>query len=164
VQLGDLATWLAAAGTIGALWFTAITVRRDRDERRSEDARKVSAWISASDVEVSVELPPAQGLAEPHMTQRIELNARNGGPEPIYYIRIRWRNPSGRATGSLNFLAMAPGETRISELKDPRAAAAYVEMDFRDPAGRMWSRDSQGRLILRKERAPIVPRNENATP
>lgn len=53
MQIGDAASWAGAIGTVGALAFTAYTVRRQVDrERRSDDYQR---RIYANRVSITVE-------------------------------------------------------------------------------------------------------------
>ena len=141
MQIGDLATWVGAVGTVGALGFTALTMRRqverDRladDDRRRMQAKNVSVALAGDQIEA------AQVL--------------NGSSENIYMINVVIQDKvmgvvfadSGRLVD-----LMHAGETRKFRLKrqDPSSPAprSYVCVaQFSDSNGYRWHRYTMGLL------------------
>ena len=80
---GDVPTWAAAVGTIGAFTVSLALLarqiadrRRETVERRTSQARLVSAWIS------ELRLPEGGSPA-------IVLLLRNPSEQPIYEVQLR---------------------------------------------------------------------------
>ena len=136
LRLGDLPTWFAAGGTVGALWFTAITFRHEQTDRAASDARFVAAWIGTEEVEeVGFE------MVLPGTYPAVVM--RNGSPEPVYDVDIRW-SIAGDACDPIRRDVIPPsGE----DSQIVNASKARVDsITFRDTAGRVWTRDRLGRL------------------
>jgi hypothetical protein len=90
--MGDLPTWLAAGGTVGALGAAFWQIRterqarltreqQDRDERHREQARLVAAALGP------IERPPSQESGKPSVLQgRTAVDLINGSAEPVYRV------------------------------------------------------------------------------
>ncbi len=81
---GDVATWVSAVGTVGALVFTAFTLRRqiDRERRHDDDQRRMYAKrVSLSIVE------------QPLRTCEVV----NGSSDNIYMITVYLEDKSSGA-------------------------------------------------------------------
>lgn len=82
--LGDVPTWLAATGTVGALWVALLQIKTershrlardasDREERHRSRARLVAAWVGPPE--------PASGPSG-----RTPIYLLNGSLEPVYTL------------------------------------------------------------------------------
>lgn len=140
VRFGDVPTWLAATGTVGALWYTAVTFRRDREDRAAGDARLVGAWIDEHEV-VGWE-HAVGGTWAPGTYPAVIM--RNGGWEPVYEVVIEWKL-SGEEKEAIRRDVLAPG----SEDHETFAVGLTGNVEsirFRDTANRVWTRDRLGVL------------------
>ena len=92
MAIGDLATWVAAIGTVGALFLALYQIDSGRkrriaaegtspDERHQEHARLVSAWVGAGEKEAD----------------RTPLFLANGSVEPVYNVVATIVNVQGAA-------------------------------------------------------------------
>jgi hypothetical protein len=160
IQLGNIAEWTAAIGTVGTLSFALWQLNRERQRRQREQARLVAAWLLGA-------RPPAdQGELRPWMTE-VDLVVRNGSSEPVYncavYIWISERPKLGEdapAIGSV--IDILPPDTQredhvyvdipYDDFEEP-FGMGHVRLDllFTDAQGAHWHRDPSGRLATRRE-------------
>jgi hypothetical protein len=81
VQFGDLATWLAAAGTVAAFFLAFGQLEAERKSRRNErieeQAQKISAWVAKEGPNPVKGQPPIAWIA-----------VLNNSSEPIYEVIV----------------------------------------------------------------------------
>jgi hypothetical protein len=141
MQVGDLATWVGAVGTVGALAFTAYTLRRQIDrERRADDEHR---RMYAKRVRVSIPQGPM------NIT---EVN--NDGEANIYRVSVYLVDRQTQALIARSYTlvdVMAPGTqqsfslvTVILGAKIPSSFYCFVQ--FTDDNGYRWSRYAMGLL------------------
>lgn len=142
MQVGDLATWVGAVGTVGALGFTAYTLRRQIDrERRADDERRRTY---AKRVRISITEEPLR-VAE----------VINDGDANIYmvgaYVVDKQTREVFANSGRLVDI-IAPGTRRDFPLmpvgenaETPSSYFCFVQ--FTDDNGYRWSRYMMGLLV-----------------
>lgn len=150
VAWGDVATWIAAIGTVGAVVVAlrlarADSVARSRADRRRQ-AEAVTSWISDQytlvDGENRFVAPVTIYNGSGQLVYRVVISlvkdARGQGetsPQPGH----EWRVFLGE---------LPPGRTEAT-IDHPGGGMhfrAAVELAFRDAAGRSWVRKTDGRL------------------
>lgn len=176
IQFGDIPTWLASLGTVGALVAALYQIsnerqRRltqeshDRQERHQAQARLVSAWVGKSE--------------ERNNIHEIALELINGSSEPVYGLAVGIVFIQGAAPHSLEEWFDAKKKSEIQEhrqLSPPIAILSVLppgrwrawvqdtgdvlgggrrvaEIAFTDRAGAYWIRRGRGNL----EELPIPP-------
>jgi hypothetical protein len=149
---GTVPDWLAGIGTLAA-FFVALRVLakelearlEQAEDRRREQARLVSAWVSTPEDD----LPP-----------EFTLIVRNGSNEPVYQVKasmVPYDSPYGSdpedGTGQPRSVVetseiLPPGKDWQTYF-DPRSriVPGPVSMSFTDAAGRRWTRYPDGRLV-----------------
>ncbi len=91
IGLGDAPTWLAAVGTVGALWVALIQIRTersrriardaaDRQERHRSQACLVAAWVGPPEPD-----PSGRGSGD-GPSGRTPIYLLNGSLEPVYTL------------------------------------------------------------------------------
>jgi hypothetical protein len=141
MNLGDVPSWFAAIGTVGALAVSLLLLRMtlndrkaERNDRRMAQAHLVAAWLHLYEADT-----------QPYPELRIRI--RNGSELPIYAVALNI-NVGVRGTFVRQPGAMAPGETRELRVQIP----AYPRLDvrpsvaFTDAAGNRWLRTSNGQI------------------
>ncbi len=142
VRFGDLPSWFAAVGTVGALGVSLWLLRQqiqDRRvqsaDRRAAQARLVAGWAEGFRF---------AGVPFPEVVLRV----RNGSDLPVYEVSIRAAygvvGTFVRQLGSIG-----PDETRELRIQlpdPPRADPSTPEMQFTDAGQRRWLRDAEGTL------------------
>jgi hypothetical protein len=146
---GDLATWVAAVGTVGAvvvaLWLASRDSReRARGERRRQ-AETVTAWISGGYSLVAGEnrfvAPVAVQNGSSQLVYRFiaslvqDLRGQESSPQP----GLKWRVFVGE---------LPPGRSQFT-IEHPGGGMHFragIELAFQDAAGRWWVRKGNGRL------------------
>lgn len=174
-ELGNVAEWVAAIGTTGALfvggrllWIELGQARRREEEQRREAASKVSAWWEPLTVREGEPSP----FNDPTPNIRASgtywvLRVRNGGTEPVYDCRAvvlsRPRRGETADIQEFHYVHLPPEGTK-TEMLDPKLdiekrqrspGEALVTLFFVDPVGRHWQREGWGGL---KERPPVPRR------
>src|ERR1700691_66331 len=76
IQLGDVATWVGSAVTVGVLSVAVWQLGMLRRERESRQAASVSAWIT----DRQMRFPPKD---RPNPTVSVEISFRNVSSQPI---------------------------------------------------------------------------------
>jgi hypothetical protein len=171
VHFGDVPTWIAAIGTVGALFAALIQINterarrhhaeeREREERRRSQAQLVPAFPGP------VEWPPDPNRE----VGRSAVDCINASPEPVYNVVVGivfiqgagprttedvmkvmlGQNTSpGVPTTTLNVLP--PGRSRAwigrSDWTSFIGARAGAEIAFTDRSGVHWIRRANGELI-----------------
>lgn len=141
MQVGDLATWVSSAGTVGALVFTAYTLRRQIDrERRADDEQR---RMHAKRVRVSITLRP---------TRIAEVN--NDGDANIYRVGVylfdrQTQELIARSDELVDIVA--PGTSQSFPLASviqgaEMPSSLYCFAQFTDDNGNRWSRYVMGLL------------------
>jgi hypothetical protein len=176
LRLGDLPEWLAAIGTVGALFTGLFQIRReqrlrvasedaDRAERRRSQAQLISAW---SGRETPVQ-PTDSERDFDVLTGSTTIHLLNGSREPAYsvVVCIVWIQGTGPHTAEemirtrterdeygrgpwTTLGTLPPGRWRVSNSGTGWAAGLGgrpgAEVSFTDRAGVHWIRRSAGRL------------------
>lgn len=152
---GDVPTWISVVASVGALIFAALAaiaayrlfkVEAERDRQASNDqqarqAHAISAWY---------ELNEQRRLYGCHL--------RNASDSPVYDAAIEFYLPMSE--GGLNYrgvdvhkLVPPTEQPRFIGMTAPLAAnigghvpGLVVAISFRDAAGNLWRRDTNGRL------------------
>jgi hypothetical protein len=73
IDLGDVASWFSAAGTVGALGVSLYLLRAEFRRRIGEQASLMSAWIGGD--------PNKRG-------DQFTVTVSNGSQQPIYALRV----------------------------------------------------------------------------
>lgn len=139
MQVGDLATWVSSAGTVGALIFTAYTLRRQIDrERRSDDEQR---RMHAKRVRVSITRGPT-----------FIADVNNDGDANIYMVSVyllerQTRELIAISDGQVDIVA--PGTSQRFSLAPliPDAempSSFYCFAQFTDDNGHRWNRYVMG--------------------
>jgi hypothetical protein len=164
LHLGDIATWLAAVFTGGALFvgFLVLNLQRrdlrdrerdrlsDVEDRRKEQARQVSAWCD-------VVMPAHNGVTV------VRARYQNISLEPVYemvvYVKSTWGPEPSVAQRVLNLVPPGDGGSVDvqSSLRQPLGPDDHppVLVTFHDAAGFWWKRDEHG-VLTRWPRQPDV--------
>jgi hypothetical protein len=134
MALGDVATWVAAVGTVGTFSVSLALLYRADTDRRMAQARLTSAWMAEM----------THGPGRPELTYLI----RNDSQQPVYDLQLKAmcgvRGTFVRWIGTLG-----PTETRELKIRlpgYPRASEYQPAITFVDSAGRRWLRDEHGKL------------------
>jgi hypothetical protein len=141
MQVGDLATWVSSAGTVGALIFTAYTLRRQIDrERRADDEQR---RMHAKRVRVSITRGPT-----------LIADVNNDGDANIYTVAVyllerKTRELIARSDGQVDIVA--PGTSKSFSLVPlipgtEMPSSFYCFAQFTDDNGYRWSRYVMGLL------------------
>jgi len=172
LQLGDVPTWLAAVGTVGALAaaFWQIGTERKRRlaadrrlqvEQHREQARLISVWVGEREQPESYADDPD---ASWYPDGRTTLYIANNSPEPVYFlvvgiVDIQGTGPSTLETtiahhagfGPVTTVSILPaGRYRVwirgVHWQTPLGGRLGAEIAFTDRAGAHWIRRSSGAL------------------
>lgn len=150
IQLGNLATWVAAiatAGTLGVSLYLLTKQRRELHElhleKRAEQARLVSAW--PLDLHRSTDVGTKTELV---------FGYRNGSPQPAYAVAVGTRDRTTTSDMVWEVLGtLGPGKEGTGMIPLPlnpefnlSADDVGIVLTFRDTAGRIWYRDEVGNL------------------
>lgn len=145
------ADWIAAFGTGGALVLGVLVLFREQRDRRRTQERQVNAW--------AVGILPKRETTETGVTvgmkgNCVKVTAQNNSLEPVYDIHV-WvhhsHDPNAPRTGSHERSILPPGPHNIyvDGIEIPEGGLAglpYVDVTFRDAAGRRWQRLHNGEL------------------
>lgn len=155
VQLGTLADWLAAVGTIGAFVVTYRLLRHELQERARGQANSVAAWVQIEPTDESQASVPGDDGDR----YRWVAYVRNASTAPVYGCVVTVIDPTGPGDPvELLFETVAPGATKDWQINDfgvdcNVVPGLVVEVAFTDARGAHWCRDSVGALAPRRERA-----------
>jgi hypothetical protein len=153
---GTLPDWIAALGTVGAL-FAGLrllrkeleTRREDVEDRRRAQARLVAAWAS----------PPERRHDRTKDTSAwvFYVLTRNGSDEPVRNVTVTFYRPPSSQPSSLEpvfrmrYPVLSPQTTEewgpLPAERDPLVGPP-VAIVFRDSQGYMWQRERDGLLQL----------------
>lgn len=128
LKFGELPAWFAAVGTVGTLAVSLSLLIRQANERRSAQARLVSAWTE----ELLLDRQPFPVLI---------VLVRNGSEQVIYNVHISVA-AGVRGTFTRYLASMGPGELREVPipLGAPPRGEAEPDISFVDGAGIQWLR------------------------
>jgi len=150
IQLGDIATWVGSAVTVGVLSVAVWQLGLLRKERESRQAASVSAWITNR----QLNFPPKD---RPNPTVRLEVSFRNVSSQPIG--RVLFQVTLGSEHRRMSIGPVPPdgsvtAETAIFRAIAIKDANSDPELDvwFTDEAGHSWHRPHAG--SLRQGRPP----------
>lgn len=125
---------MLAVGTIGTFYVSLQVLKRAAEDKRAEQARLVSAWLTETQEE-----PDGWTLT---------FITRNNSEEPVYEVILNAmcgvRGTFVRWLGTLG-----PGERRQVRILlpgYPRSDDYRPSLGFVDSAGRQWLRDQRGTL------------------
>jgi hypothetical protein len=175
LDLGDLPTWIAAVGTVGALIAAFIQInterrrrheneQRDRCERHLAQARLISAVIGQE------KLIAGGQEKDEHPEGRTSVELINSSSEPVYRLVVgivyiegtgphtieemcKIRHPQGREVRlAVTTASILPGGTyriwiRGTGWSRIRSGRFGAEVAFTDRAGSHWIRRATGNLI-----------------
>lgn len=144
IQLGDLATWVGSAVTVGVLSVAVWQLEMLRRDRESQQAALVSAWVLSSPV----------GFPDPEQqnpTKTVEVSFRNMSTQPIG--RVLYQVTCGTSRQRTSIGPLPPDGTiktkpvvfRAISLDDANATN-QLDIWFTDEAGHQWHRPHGGRL------------------
>jgi hypothetical protein len=152
--MGDVPSWLAAIGTVGAfaialllLWVQMSDRRKEAGDRRMAQARLVAAWLS--------EMTPAGEVAATDAyagTSLLDYDVlvRNGSEQPVYMATVQLV-VGVRGTCVRRIGVLGPGETRELRIKvpgEPRGVP-FANITFADSAGQVWMRSGHAGELTR---------------
>jgi hypothetical protein len=170
IHLGDLPTWLAALGTVGALgaalWQigTERTRRHEREAQEREERHRAQARLIAADVGTE------ERLAEPGQLGRAGIDLINGSPEPVYRLVVAIVAIQGAAPRSIedwleyedrererfphapvpmttaNILLSGSSRVWVPAMRHGMQVRQGAEVAFTDRAGSHWVRRATGQL------------------
>lgn len=150
IQLGDVATWVGSAVTVGVLSVAVWQLGMLRKERESRQAASVSAWITNRQINFPLK-------DRPNPTVRVEISFRNVSSQPIG--RVLFQVTLGSEHRRMSVGPVPPdgsvtAETAIFRAIAIKDANSNPELDiwFTDEAGHSWHRPHAG--SLRQGRPP----------
>lgn len=153
LQVGNLAEWFAAAGTVGALAVTYRLLRHELDVRRAEEVER--AWSQARLVTIESEaymLLPQEGEEPPPHVSAL-TTVRNHSMEPVSEVEVQVRvGDHFVSQSSVGVLAPGqniniPNEWSLGGFPRDRSVHAEATAKFIDSRGRRWQRVSNGALF-----------------
>jgi hypothetical protein len=128
--------WISSIGTASATLLAAGAIALQHRDRRLVHAEAISAWATSREEE--------QGL-------RATLHVLNAGERPVFDVAVRAVVGKGQTTDAWYVGDLPPGEKEFLGMTDwgdhtylyepPR-----IELYFRDPTGRHWHHDRDGRI------------------
>jgi hypothetical protein len=153
LQLGTLPEWLAAIGTVGALWATYVVIRRDhqRQDEQHEEALYDQALKVTCDIGLIGERDPESASG---VRSRALITITNNGVRPIFDTDWYLWTPEGEPHDSGHFDELPAGAFRSyrvpprEELMQPEGYAATWSLDFADSTGRRWYKKAPGFLRM----------------
>lgn len=161
MEWSQVPAWIEAVATVGALLAAGaaafyahrtLGVELGRDQARAEEeqaaqADLVAAWVTGSAVRTHGGVPLR--------LRNLTVVIFNQSPLPVYDLEIRVHTPR-RQLGTQAHPIALPNENEVvwtgggREDDDPVDPNEYrVAIDFRDAAGRLWTRDERGSLSSR---------------
>jgi hypothetical protein len=144
----DAASWLAAVGTIGAvfavLWLARIDARRRSREERRRQAELITAWVGEENLERSVPLGDARERLDPSGLPRGHFDRLCGRWSRVVRPANLIRRPGEGSSRSCRLVRNEPlsVEWNVGDW----TARPGVEIAFQDAAGRAWVREWNGKL------------------
>jgi len=141
VQWGNVPTWLAAVGTIGAvvvaIWLALGDSRRRARAEQRRQAEVITAWVAQTIGQgILVKVANASNQAAYRLIVSSSDATRQGD-----------RPPGDPETWRAFVSELPPGETDVYVAwEGGMSARPGVEIAFQDSAGRIWKRDYRGLL------------------
>ncbi len=149
INWGDLPTWVAAVGTVGAVIVALVLSgregRRQIRAQRRHQAELVTGWLSGNSRSSS---------ETQQMLRRVDL--QNASSQLVYHVIISLVITRGAGTIQREygteyrtFLGELPPGKRSTEIEHGDGGMMMrfgIELAFRDAAGRSWLRDADGLL------------------
>jgi len=165
VQWGDIATWVASLGTVGALaaalWQIGSERRRRHSDEHRAQARLISVWVGERK-------PPESYADDPDASWypkgRTTIYVANNSSEPVYFpvvgiVDIQGTGPHTmekmldfyKGGGPITTISiLPPGRYRVwirgIHWQIPMGGRQGAEIAFTDSAGVHWIRRSTGAL------------------
>jgi hypothetical protein len=145
VEVGTVADWIAAVGTVGALIVALSLLWREQRDRRTAQARLVSTWVSEVAVADSSEHP-------------LSVIVQNRSNEPVYAVTIFQFDPVihhdvGQPGELIFHVEVLPPDTRLPATDSVPTRMGHLPtltLYFTDSAGHRWKRHL-GRLARAAE-------------
>lgn len=135
----------SAVGTVGAFGTGMYLLRKEHqreelqdDERRRDQAVKVSAWLEPH--------------RDAHGVQQLAFHVHNASEMPIYEVSLSNQVPGADDDGDeVEFIGLVPPGQTVRRPAPKDWAKSYfapepVEIEFLDSGGVLWRRDEQGVL------------------
>lgn len=142
MEIGSLADWFSAAGTVSAVVLTLCLLFAERRRRRGELAARISVWTEWLREPGGHNLEPRQYFAY----------VDNSGDSPVYVdlMEVRAR-PGGEVLDKVEIATVAAHDRSPYGLSEktfpPTADPPFVEIFFADVNGARWRRNSRGELL-----------------
>ncbi|GAA1451730.1 hypothetical protein GCM10009641_86610 [Mycobacterium cookii] len=165
---GDLATWVTATVTLGALVAAIVAVRRSGELLQIEQERDKARDKRDADLREAAERAEQADLvaAWPYDVEDFgPLSVQlTGSSLPVYDVELEFVGPSGVETEELGLL---PPGTQLHDwpqwMHDGEGTLAdfRVALSFRDTAGRVWRRNEYG--VLRWTGITVYPQPITST-
>jgi hypothetical protein len=133
-----------------AFLIAALAFMRQTADRRTEQARQVCCWpVEVRSLRTHTErgVPIGSGGG-----QSVRVRVRNASELPVYEVSV-WvhfsYSPDAGSMGSQERVIVPPGDTDVwaDWVELPKSGLAddpYVDLSFRDSAGRRWQRLHDG--------------------
>jgi hypothetical protein len=147
---GTAADWVAAIGTVGALFFALVTLRTELRDRRTDRERNRKAQARRIIFRVWSEWPPetdsyGDPLPVPPWNERLRARVTNYSDLPIHTARVHCEFGGEELVLNVTML-LQPGESRTAATK-PKRVDELRELGrhtlyFVDAAGTSWARSS----------------------
>lgn len=159
IDPGSLAQWVSALLTVGTLYMSLRLYRREQDNRRREQARKVNAWPGDLDFDKNEVTAWVRNSGDEPVYNMHILGYLLESTHPFYYDwRVTWneyaQSPSGEAIKLTSIQKLPlPDACRNPPISIPSVA---IQITFVDASGRQWTRDPSGQLTeLRPRRMSL---------
>ncbi len=170
VSLGDLPTWVASVGTVGAVWVALFQIRTERRRRHEREEQDRVERHRAQARLVSAVMGPEERVPDDDVGGRTGVDLINASAEPVYSLVVGIVFVQGAGPGSIEGMlglrkdedwpprpvpvttaSILPGGTyRVwiggtgwSRILSGRSGA---EVAFTDRAGSHWVRRAMGQL------------------
>lgn len=152
IQWGNVGEWAAAVGTSAAVLLTAASLRRDRQDRREQEALRVAPGLGPVGGS-----PGTEGVP----TTVMQVSVSNQSNRTITDIDVVLESDTGEPLDAWHWEEIAPGmlsyETRVPaddewSRQPGRTFRGKVRVTFRDSDGHRWLRDSNGKIRSLKGR------------
>lgn len=148
----NAAQWLGAVGTAGALLIGVLVYWQGLRDRRREQARRINAWATKVGPKRDV---TEMGVRVGMEGASVEVCVANNSHEPAYDFHVwvhRDLSPTSGSMGSHERPILPPGQHSIvvDGVDIPEGGLAhlpYVDVTFKDSAGRRWQRTYEGSLV-----------------
>ena len=136
---GTVGQWVSAIGTSSAFLATFYVIRRDANERRRSQAKKVAVFV--------VRTPRAPDEIKGKHRTWYDVTVKNLSEEPIYDVKFVLVDDGGHLVDGVgSYDVLLPDESEMH--RSPYSTVLYgvVDVVFRDNGGHIWRRSVQGHL------------------